>query len=132
MKYVMLCCVALLATILFAQQQGQGPSTSNPPYQTPPTFPEGQAKPGAQIPPDTQAPPPEQLSNRQVEGQIVDGFRAEPELRGTNVDAEVADTSVMLKGSVDTMTQHDLALRIAHSHAGNRKVVDRIKVREQA
>jgi hypothetical protein len=132
MKYVIFCCVALLATILFAQQQGQGPQTSNPPYQTPPTFPEGQAKPGAQIPPDTQAPPPEQMSSRQVEGQTVNSLRAEPALRGTNIDAEVNDTSVVLKGSVDTMTQHDLALRIAKSHAGNRKVVDRIKVRQQA
>jgi BON domain len=118
--------------ILFGQQQGQGPQTSNPPYQTPPTFPEGQAEPGAQIPPDTQAPPPEQMSSRQVEGQIVKGFRAEPALRGTNIDAEVNDTSVVLKGSVDTMTQHDLAHRIAQSHAGNRKVVDRITVRQQA
>jgi osmotically-inducible protein OsmY len=116
---------------LFAQQPGQAPSTSNPPYQTPPTFPQGQAKPGAQIPPDTQAPPPEQMSNQHVEGQIVDGFRAEPALGGTNIDAEVDDNSVVLKGSVDTMTQHDLALRIAQSRAGNRKVVDRIKVRQQ-
>jgi hypothetical protein len=132
MKYVILCCVALLATILFAQQQGQGPSTNNPPYQTPPTFPEGQAKPGAQIPPDTQAPPPEQMSSRQVEGQIMKSFRAEPALGGSNIDAEVDDTSVVLKGSVDTMAQHDLAIRIAQSHAGNRKVVDRIEVRQQA
>jgi osmotically-inducible protein OsmY len=130
MKYVILCCVVLLATILFAQQPGQGPSTINPPYQTPPTFPEGQSKPGAQIPPDTQAPPPEQMSNHQVEGQIVDSFRAEPALGGTNIDAEVDNTSVVVKGSVDTMTQHDLARRIAQSHAGNRKVVDRIKLRQ--
>src|SRR4051794_17187775 len=108
MKYVVLCCVALLAITFSAQQPGQGPSTSNPPYQTPPTFPEGQAKPGAQIPPDTQAPPTEPSSNRQVEGQIVDGFRAEPALSGTNIDAEVADTSIVIKGSVETITQHDV------------------------
>ena len=48
--------------------------------------------------PDTQALPPEQMSSRQVEGQIVDSFRAEPALGGTNIDAEVATPRSCSKG----------------------------------
>ena len=45
MKYVLSCAVLFLATMALAQPQGQ------PPYQTPPTFPEArQSRP--QLPPD--------------------------------------------------------------------------------
>ena len=57
MRYVLSCAVLFLATITLAQQQGQPAPTTNPPYQTPPTFPEGRRAPGQQMPPDTQAPP---------------------------------------------------------------------------
>ena len=83
------------------------------------------------MPPDTKAPPPETMSSEKVEGQILNQLRAEPSLWGTNVDARVDDTSVVLTGSVDTMTQHDLAVRIAQSNAGDRKVLDKIKVKQQ-
>jgi hypothetical protein len=33
---------------------------------------------------------------------------------------------------VDTVEQHDLALRIASSHAGDRNVVDKIQVKQQS
>jgi hypothetical protein len=125
MRYVLSCAILFLETIVLAQQQGQ------PPYQTPPTFPEGRQTPGAQMPPDTEAPPPETMSSEKVEGQILDQLRAEPSLSATNIDARVDDNSVVLTGSVDTMIQHDLAVRIAQSNAGDRKVVDRIKVKQQ-
>jgi osmotically-inducible protein OsmY len=37
----------------------------------------------------------------------------------------------MLTGSVDTERQHNLALRIAQSYAGDRKIADKIKIRRQ-
>jgi osmotically-inducible protein OsmY len=83
------------------------------------------------MPPDTQAPPPQAMSSEQVEGHILNQLKAEPTLSSTNVDARVDDGSVVLTGSVDTMTQHDLAIRIAQSNAGDRRVVDKIKVKQQ-
>ena len=131
MKYVLSCAVLFLATIVLAQQQGQPPPTTNPPYQTPPTFPEGRQAPGQQMPPDTQAPPAQTMSSQRVEGQILDQLKAEPTLSGTNIDARVDNDSVVLTGSVDTLAQHDLAVRIAQSNAGNRRIVDKIKVKQQ-
>jgi hypothetical protein len=130
MKYLLSCAVLFLATIVVAQQQTQPPPTISPPYQTPPTFPEGQ-NPRSQMPPDTQATPPETMSDQSVEGKILDELRNESALSGTNVDARVDQNSIVLTGTVDTMSQHDLALRIAQSNAGDRKVVDKIKVKQQ-
>jgi len=70
------------------------------------------------------------MSSKQVEGQIVKQFRDEPGLSGTNIDARVDDNSVVLSGTVDSITQRDLAIRIAQSNAGDRTVVDRIKVQQ--
>ena len=131
MKYVLSCAVLFLATIVLAQQQGQPPPTTNPPYQTPPTFPEGRQAPGQQMPPDTQAPPAQTMSSQRVEGQILDQLKAEPTLSGTNIDARVDNDSVVLTGSVDTLAQHDLAVQIAQSNAGSRRIVDKIKVKQQ-
>ena len=131
MRYVLSCAVLFLATIGVAQQQEQPPSTTTPPYQTPPTFPEGRQTRREQLPPDTQAPPAQTMSTQRVEGQILDQLRAEPSLSSTNIDARVDDNSVVLTGNVDTLAQHDLAVQIAQSNAGNRRIVDRIKVRQQ-
>src|ERR1041384_3949586 len=125
MKYVLSSAALFLPTVALAQPQGQ------PPYQTPPTFPEGRHSPRGQISPDTQTPAPQTMSSKQVEGQIVKQFRNEPGLSGTNLDATVEDNSVVLTGTVDTGVQHDLAIRIAQSNAGDRRVVDRIKVQQR-
>ena len=125
MKYVLSCAVLFLGTIVVAQQQGQPPPT------TPPTFPEERQTPSQQMPPDTQAPPVDTMSSERVEGHILHQLKEEPSLSGSNVDAKVDDNSVELTGTVDTMEQHDLALRIAQSNAGDRKVVDKIKVKQQ-
>jgi hypothetical protein len=131
MKHIVFCFVLLLATIGFAQQQGQSPPATSPPYQTPPTFPEGRQSPRTQLPPDTQAPPPQTMSTEKVEQQITQRLSSEPELSKSNIDAKVGENSVVLTGSVDSETQHDLAVRIAQSYAGDRKIVDKIKVKEQ-
>jgi hypothetical protein len=127
MKYMLCCAVLCLGAIAVAQQPGQ-PPTTNPPYQTPLTFPEGRQTPRTQLPPDTQAPPPQ---SEKVEGQILQQLRSEPALSSTNVDARVDDHSVVLTGTVDTVTQHDLALRIVQANAGDRKIVDRINIKQQ-
>lgn len=122
--------VLALAFVASAFAQQQTP-TNPPPYTTPPTFPEGRA-PQQPMPPDTKAPPPQGLSAAQVKQQIQDKLNSEPALANTKVGVKTNDKSVTLTGSVDTERQHDLALRIAQSYAGDRKIVDKIKLRGQA
>ena len=123
-----LCGLALVfVTSVFAEQQTP---SNQPPYTTPPTFPEG-STPRQQMPPDTKAPP-QDLSAAQVEQQIQDKLNSEPDLANTNMRVKADDESVMLTGTVNTEKQHGLALRIAQSYAGQRKIVDKIQIREQA
>lgn len=132
MKYELSCVLLLLASMGFVQQQEQPPPTTSPPYQTPPTFPEGRQTPRApQMPPDTVAPPPQTMSTEQVERQITERLSSEPELSKSNIDAKVDDNSVVLTGSVDSESQHHLAVHIAQSYAGDRRIVDKIKVKQQ-
>ncbi len=127
MKSILCGLVLLLASLCLAQQPGQFP----PDQSTPPTFPQGQT-PGRQMPPDQEAPPAEQMSSTQVQQQIEQHLNAEPALTSTNVGVKTDDQTVVLTGTVDTRGQHDLAMRIAKSYAGDRQIVDKIKVREHA
>src|ERR1700692_484530 len=101
MRLLVLCQTLLLASLGFAQQ----PRPSTPPYQTPPTFPDGSREPRDQMPPDTKAPPSERDSAAEVEQQIVQHLKSEPTLAKTSVDARVDQDSVMLTGTVDTQTE---------------------------
>jgi len=125
MKGILCGLVLLTATAGLAQQQGQPPQTT-PPHSTPPTFPEGRA-PRQQMPPDQEAPP-QGLSTPKIQQQIQQGLNSESMLRNTDVGVHVDENSVILTGKVDNEQQHDLALQIARSHAGDRKIVDKIKV----
>jgi hypothetical protein len=108
----------LIATLAFAQWQARPtPST------TPPAFPEV-----PQTPPDQKAPPPKGLSTIEVEQQIQEHFNTEPTLANTNLGVEADESSVILTGTVDSDLQHDLALRIVQSYAGDRKLVDKVQV----
>jgi len=127
MKQILLGLVLLLTTAVLAQQPGQPPPTASP-RGTPPTFPEGRA-PRQQMPPDQEAL--QGLSTSEVQQQIQRGFNSEPMLRNSNVGVHVDENSVILTGTVDSEQKHDLALRIAQSYAGDRKIVDKIKVTRQ-
>jgi len=83
------------------------------------------------MPPDQEPQPSQRLSTAQVQQQIQQGLNSEPALANTNVSVKTDESSVTLTGTVDTERQHDLAVRIAHSNAGGRKVVDKIKIRQQ-
>ena len=128
MRHVVFCLVLLLASLGFAQQQRP---SAPPPYQTPPTLPQGSQTPGDQMPPDMQAPPTETASAVEVQQQIMQRLSSEPTLAKTSVHAKVNEDSVMLTGTVDTPTEHDVAVRIAQSYAGGRKIVDKINIRQQ-
>jgi osmotically-inducible protein OsmY len=111
-------------TSVLAQQ----PAPVGFPYIAPATFPQAEA-PRQKMPPDTKAPPPQQSSTAEVGQQIQEELTGEPALENTNLAVKADDKSVTLSGTVDTQQQHDLAVRIAQSHAGDRKVVDQIKIR---
>jgi BON domain len=123
----LLSCGALLLFAAMAMGQQQAP----PPYSTPPTFPQEQ-KPTEPMPPDTKAPPPESMPSADVQQQMQKKLATEPLLANADVNATVDDTSVVLTGTVESEEQHDLALRIAESYAGDRRIVDRLKVRQRA
>ncbi len=82
------------------------------------------------MPPDQEAPP-RALSTPEVQQQIQRGLNSEPALRNSDVGAHVDKNSVILTGTVDSEQQHDLAVRIAQSYAGDRKIVDKIKIMQQ-
>ena len=128
MKYILFVFVLLMATAVFAQQPRQSPPTT-PPQSTPPTFPD-ERTPRQQIPPDQEAPP-QGLPTPEVQQQIQQGLNSEPMLHNSNVGVHVDENSVILTGTVSTEEQHDLALRIAQSYAGDRKIVDKIKLMQQ-
>lgn len=131
----LLCGLVFLAGTAALGQMGPGqPQPGQPPQSTPPTFPEGQQSPRHPMPPDQQAPSPtpEAASSDQIQQQITQQFSMEPKLAGMNLRADVDEASVVVSGIVDTVEQHDLALRIAQSNAGNRNVVDKIQVKEKA
>jgi hypothetical protein len=120
--------LALFAATAMAQQQV--PPNKLPPYSTPPTFPEGQKSPES-MPPDTKAPPPEVVPSAEVQEQIRKKLASEPLLRNADVDTRVDDNSVVLTGTVNNSEQHALALRIAKSYAGDRHLVDKIKIQQR-
>ena len=124
MKWLTLGTLLLAAQFMVAQQQG--PPYETAPNTTPPTFPRDQS-PEDPLPPDTKAPSHE-LSNPELRQQIDDSFSAEPKLADSRLSVSVDDEAVTLTGTVDDEQQHDLALSIAKSHAGDREIVDKIQV----
>jgi hypothetical protein len=127
MKYLLLALTLLLAAVMFGQQPGE------PPLQTtPPTFPGGRQAPTQPMPPDEKAPPPHGASARETEHRVQQALDSEPALKNNHLDAKADKNSVVLTGTVATEEQHDLAIRIAQSHATDRKIVDRIKLRPQS
>ena len=129
MKQIIFGLMLFLAPATLAQQQGQLPPTL-PRQSTPPTFPEGQQTPRQQMPPDQEAPA-QGLSTTAVQQQVQQGLNSEPALDNSNVGVHVDKNSVILTGTVNTESQHDLAMRIAQSYAGDRKIVDKIKIVQQ-
>ena len=135
MRQLLLCLTLLLCGMCFPQQGQPPPEMQQPPYGTPPAFPDGRQIPGQQptrpLPPDEEAPPAQAMSTQKMHQQITGHLRSEPALDHTNVAVQVSDSFVVLTGNVRSEEQKDLAVRIAQSYAGQRKVVDKIRVQQQ-
>jgi osmotically-inducible protein OsmY len=107
--------------------------------QTPPYFPEGsdhghssaqQDRSSRRMPPDTSAPEHTKLTTAEVEQQIQNKLDDEPTLDGLSLLASVDGKTVTLRGRVANDDQRNVALRIARSYSGSRKIVDMLKVRD--
>jgi hypothetical protein len=97
------------------------------PQQTPPTFPQSSQRMPT-LPSQQPANPAGtvQGGSTQLEYQINGDLHSDAVLAGSNVQATVSATQVVLNGTALSETQHQRALRIASSDAGIRNVVDRI------
>jgi hypothetical protein len=105
---------------------------------TPPTFPSDRTKPGqsgpdtrlpsdpSSMPPDTKAPAP---TSRELQQQIEQALSKESELATSNIQVSVDKNAVTLTGTIDSPDERTLALRIAQSYAGERQVIDKLKLR---
>ena len=89
---------------------------------------QGQSQPQQQPeqPPhvDTEPAP----SDRALEHAIMDELKHEPHMAYSRVRVHVTNTEVLLSGVVLSDAVKDQAAQIATAHAGNRKVVNHIKV----
>lgn len=122
----LLCALLLTATFAFAQQQPQGQG-QNPPNATPPA---PDNRPQSQQPPAT-APQQQQspMANTDVQSQIQNVLGNDPSLSGVQVQASVDDQSITLTGTVDSQAQKDRAMALVSPYMGQRKIVDKIKVK---
>lgn len=127
MQQILCVVLLLIAPIALSQQQDQ--NQPRPPYSSPSIAPE--QNPEVQQPPDTKAPAQGELSNPEIERQLQKSFAREPMLAHTSIKANVDDKSVVLNGTVRSKKQHQLALQIAQSYAGERQVVDNLKIRQR-
>lgn len=78
------------------------------------------------MPPDTKAPAP---SSREIQQQIDQALSKEPDLEASDIRVMVDKNAVTLTGTVDNPNQRTLALHIAQSYAGERQVVDKLKLK---
>ena len=131
MKTLAMGVVLLVASALSAQQQAHPPYA--PPPHAVPTPPIAGEPNAGQMPPDTHAPPTApSLTNSDMQKQIQKKISDEPGLAGANVSVMVDDHGVSLAGTVDSQEQHDLAMRMAQSVAGDRPIDDKLQVRGKA
>jgi hypothetical protein len=126
MRRVKMGLLLLFITSAMAQNQGS-PHSSPPPYNTPPTFPQDSDSAG-QTPPHTNAPPPQELTAAEIQDQIQNKLNSEPALNNCELQATVDDTSVALIGTVQNEQQYALAIRIAQSYAGERRILYNITI----
>src|SRR5262245_33237588 len=136
-RLILIAAMLVFSLALLAQQQAPpSPDPQPAPGQTPPTFPQDQ-DPGVRpvppdMPPDTGAAPGRELSSSEIQDQIQSKLNSEPGLENDRVSVNVTDAEVTVTGTVDDGTERDIALRIAKSYAGDRKIVDKLEIRGKA
>jgi osmotically-inducible protein OsmY len=121
MKLLFAILVLLCATASLSQQQTK-PAAALPDRMQAPT---------QQLPPETKAPAPGQVSSLDIEQELQKEFGRAPLLRGTQLKPSVDEQTIVLTGTVETQQQHDLALQLAQAYATERKLIDKITIRQK-
>jgi hypothetical protein len=130
MTRILLAALLLLSTpfaLGWQQQQSQNPQTQNPPYTTPPTLPDN--RPQAQQPPETQAPA---AASSDIQDQIERSISKDPGLADAQINAAVDEQTVTLTGTVQDETQHQKVLQLVQPYAGQRKIDDKLVVKQKS
>jgi hypothetical protein len=83
-----------------------------------------------EIPWESEVRPPRELSTAEVQQQIQEKLQTEPGLANADIEVRTDDDSVVLIGRLANLCQRELALRIAQSYAGRRRIIDKLKIRE--
>jgi BON domain len=109
------------------QPQSQTPQTQSPPYTTPPTLPDN--RPQTQQPPETQAPA---AASSEIQDQIQRSISKDPALSDAQVNASVDEQTITLSGTVQDETEHQKVLQVVQSYAGQRKIDDKLVVRQKS
>ena len=125
MTRIFLCALVLLATPLLSAQQ----QPVNPPPYTQPMFPDNH--------PQSHQPPvlPEQqsqMTSSDIQQQIQETISEDPTLSDAMIHAKVDEQSITLTGTAQSETQHRRVLQTVQPYTGQRKVVDKIVVKEKA
>lgn len=96
-------------------------------------------QPGAQSPQpsimDEKSKPPKPahaMSSKDVADKLQKGLDSKnAAYNGSNIKAVVDDQSVTLNGTVNSASQHEMALQLAGAYGGDRKIIDRLVVKSQ-
>lgn len=119
-----LCAVALGLVLPAAGQQPMG----RPPMQLPGQPPRGNnpADPNA---PDTKKPKKHDSSSKDVQDKLEKALdNKNAAYQGSDIKTAVDDQSVTLTGTVNSSSQHEMALQIVRAYAENRKIVDKLVI----
>jgi hypothetical protein len=89
-----------------------------------------------QMPPDTKAPPAKAappLNSQEARTEIQKHIDSEPGIsKNSHIRVQVIGNRVVLVGYVQDERERRLALQIAQSYSGRRKLVDRLAIKQRA
>lgn len=81
--------------------------------------------------PDTKPQHHPKLSTKEVEEKLRKGFDSKnAAYSGSKIQAAVDDQNVTLTGTVNSQTQHEMALQLARAYADDRKIIDHLLVQQ--
>ncbi|HEV2990268.1 MAG TPA: BON domain-containing protein [Candidatus Angelobacter sp.] len=129
MYRILVCALLLLSAPLALNQQPQQPGQSRPPYTTPPTFPENHPK---NEPPLAVSPDQVPAASSDIQDQLQQTLRKDPDLKDAQVQTRVDDQTITLKGTVQDDIQHQRVLQLVQTYAGKRKIVDDLIVKQKS
>lgn len=120
--------------LLFAAALGVVLPTSSqqpmgrPPMQLPGQPPRGENPADANAP-DTKKPKKHESSSKDVQEKLEKALdNKNAAYQGSNIKTAVDNQSVTLTGTVNSSTQHEMALQIARAYGENRKIVDKLVI----